>query len=387
MLKFSMCLFFGEFTMNPAMSQIRAMTIECEKVKGINLAQGICDLDTPTEVINKAISSIKEGKNTYSRADGVEPLRFAVAEKLAKFNNLKVDPEKNIVITHGATGGFYSALTALLKAGDEVVVFEPFYGYHINTLTLAGIVPKIVKMNPPDWTFSIYDIKITPKTKAILINTPSNPCGKVFSEKEINEIGDLCLKHDLFLFTDEVYEYFIYSDVKHISPASIEKLREKTITISSYSKTFSITGWRVGYCVASEEIANKIKKVNDLIYICSPTPFQYAVAEGINKLPDSYYNNLKNDLKVKRDKLHGVLTAKGFNTHLPDGAYYILSDISSLKGETGKEKAMYLLEKTGVAVVPGNEFFEGEIGNNFARFCFGKKDHELDRACEQLEKL
>ncbi|MFN8672236.1 MAG: pyridoxal phosphate-dependent aminotransferase [Candidatus Sericytochromatia bacterium] len=374
--------------MNPAMSQIRAMTIECEKVKGINLAQGICDLDTPSEVMDTAINSIKEGKNTYSRADGVEPLRIAVAEKLAKFNNIKADPEKNIIITHGATGGFYSALTALLKQGDEVIVFEPFYGYHINTLTLAGMVPKIVKMNPPNWTFSIDDIKITSKTKAILINTPSNPCGKVFSEKEIREIGELCLKNDLFLFTDEVYEYFIYSDIKHLSPASIDKFKHKVITISSYSKTFSITGWRVGYCVVNdEELAGKIKKVNDLIYICSPTPFQYAVCEGINKLPDSYYINLKNDLKIKRDKLHRVLNDKGFYTHLPEGAYYILSDISSLKGATGKEKAMYLLEKTGVAVVPGNEFFEGEIGNNFARFCFGKKDKDLDRACEQLEKL
>jgi aminotransferase len=374
--------------MNPAMSQIRAMTIECEKVKGINLAQGICDLETPKEVIESAITAIREGKNTYSRADGIEPLRIAVSEKLAKFNNIKVDPEKNVIITHGATGGFYAAITALLKQGDEVIIFEPFYGYHVNTLVLAGLVPKIVKMNPPDWTFSIDDIKITPKTKAILINTPSNPCGKVFSEKEINDIGDLCIEHDLFLFTDEVYEYFIYSDVKHVSPASIEKLKSKTITISSYSKTFSITGWRVGYCVVhDEEIASKIKKVNDLIYICSPTPFQVAVCEGINKLPDSYYTNLKNELKVKRDKLHSTLTAKGFNTNLPEGSYYILSDIGRLKGNTGKEKAMYLLEKTGVAVVPGNEFFEGEIGNNFARFCFGKTDYDLNRACEKLKNL
>ena len=374
--------------MNPAASQIRAMTIECEKVKGVNLAQGICDLETPSEVMKTAISAMEAGKNIYSRADGIESLRIAVSKKLEKFNNIKADPEKNIIITHGATGGFYSAITALLERGDEVVVFEPFYGYHINTLKLAGLVPQLIKMNPPDWTFDIDQIKITSKTKAILINTPSNPCGKIFSEKEINQLGDLCLKHDLFLFTDEVYEYFIYDDFKHISPASIEKLREKTITISSYSKTFSITGWRVGYCVSNnEKIANKIKQVNDLVYVCSPTPLQYGVAEGINKIEDSYYQNLKNELKAKRDKLYNVLTSKGFKTHLPQGSYYILSDIGVLPGETGLEKAMYLLNKTGVAVVPGNEFFQGDIGNNFARFCFAKKDHELEKACQQLEKL
>ncbi len=369
-------------------SEIRAMTIECEKVKGINLAQGICDLETPHVVQSGAIEAIKNGFNTYSRADGIKELREAVSQKLLNFNNIKTDPEKNIIISNGATGGFYTAARVLLEPGDEVLIFEPFYSYHVNTLKTMGVVPRYIKMHPPEWNYSLDEIKVSSKTKAIIINTPANPCGKVFSEIELKELEKFCLLHNLIIFTDEVYEYFIFDELQHISPGSFESLREKTITISSYSKTFSITGWRIGYCVSTDDnVARKIKTINDLVYVCSPTPFQIGVAKGIETLTKDYYQNIKTELKEKRDKLCNALNQAGFAVHSPKGAYYILADIGRLPGKTSKDKAMYLLDKSGIASVPGNEFFHDQTGNNYARFCFAKKDEALNRACENLLKL
>jgi aminotransferase len=374
--------------MNTEISEIRAMTNECEKVKGINLAQGICDLETPQEVQNGAIEAIKGGQNTYSRADGVQALRLSVSAKLAKFNKITADPEKNIIITNGATGGFYCAARAILHPGDEVLIFEPFYSYHVKTLEVMGVSCRFIKMQPPDWTFAPEDITVTEKTRAIIINTPANPCGKVFSETEIKQLEEICARHNLYIFTDEVYEYFIYDGVRHISPGLSENLRERTITISSYSKTFSITGWRIGYCVCNDDnLAGKIKAINDLVYVCSPSPFQFGVAKGIDELGDDYYLDLQNELKGRRDLLCSALNKAGFEAQPPAGAYYILADIGRLPGKTSKDKAMYLLHKTGIASVPGNEFFSDDTGNNFARFCFAKKDEALSRACENLLKL
>ncbi|MBU2540181.1 pyridoxal phosphate-dependent aminotransferase [Patescibacteria group bacterium] len=370
-------------------SEIRNMSIECVKVGGINLSQGFCDLEVPLPVKKGAKDAIDAGINQYTRYDGLPELRNSIASKMLKHNNMRVDPEKNIIVSCGATGAFYSACLALLNSGDEVIVFEPYYGYHVNTLLAVGIEPIYVRLNPPDWTFSIDELEksVTKKTKGIIINTPANPSGKVFSEEELKKIADFCIRHDLFIFTDEIYEYFVYDGLKHISPGVLSNIQDRTITISGYSKAFSITGWRIGYCVCDEKWATMIGYVNDLIYVCGPAPLQMGVAKGINELPDEFYQSICAEYKLKRDKICSVLKKVGLTPFVSHGAYYVFADASCLPGKTSKEKAMYLLKKTGVASVPGSAFYHDESGENLLRFCFAKKDEELNKAYEKLLTL
>jgi aminotransferase len=220
-----------------------------------------------------------------------------------------------------------------------------------------------------------------------MINTPANPSGKVYTKKELKQLADFAIKHDLFIFTDEIYEYFVYGDAKHISPGSLPEIWDRTITISGYSKTFSITGWRIGYCVCDEKWAKMIGYINDLVYVCGPAPLQIGVARGIEKLPDSFYKDLCAEYAAKREKICSSLKDAGLTPYVPQGAYYVLADVSSLPGKTSKEKAMYLLKKTGVASVPGEAFYHDDGGENLVRFCYAKKDAELDEACRRLTKL
>jgi len=370
-------------------SEIRAMSIECDRINGINLSQGVCDLELPEPVKNGAKDAMDRGINQYTRYDGLPELRNAIAKKMLAYNGIKADPEKNIIVSCGATGAFYSACLALLNPGDEVIIFEPYYGYHINTLLAAGAKPVYVKMLPPGWSFSLKDIEkaVTPRTKGIMINTPANPSGKVFTLDELKQIAAFSIKHDLFVFTDEIYEYFVYDEHKHISPASLPEIKDRAITISGYSKTFSITGWRIGYCVCDEKWATMIGYINDLVYVCGPAPLQIGVARGIEYLPDSFYRHLRDEYLAKRDRICAVLKQAGLHPYVPQGAYYILSDVSNVPGKTSKEKAMYILNKTGVASVPGSAFYHGKGGENLVRFCFAKKDDVLDSACEQLKKI
>jgi len=370
-------------------SEIRVMSIECDKVNGVNLSQGFCDLELPLPVKNGAKDAIDSGINYYTRYDGLLELRNSIAVKMLEYNNIKTDPEKNIIVSCGATGAFYSACIALLNLGDEVILFEPYYGYHENTLLAVGAKPVYVRMSPPDWTFDISELEklITKKTKGIMINTPANPSGKVFSRKELEELADFSIKHDLFIFTDEIYEYFVYDGLKHISPGSLPEIKDRTITISGYSKTFSITGWRIGYCICDEKWSKMIGYINDLVYVCGPAPLQMGVSRGINELPDEFYKSLCNEYTLKRDKLCSVLKEIGLMPFVPQGAYYILADVSALPGRTSKEKAMYLLHGTGVASVPGSAFYHDSGGEDIVRFCYAKKDDELNDACERLLKL
>lgn len=367
-------------------SEIRNMSIECDKVGGINLSQGFCDLELPSPVKNGAKDAIDAGINQYTRYDGLPELRNSIASKLARHNNIHINPEKNIIVSCGATGAFYSACLALLNFGDEVIVFEPYYGYHANTLLAVGAKPVYVRLNPPDWTFNMDELEklVTKKTKGIIVNTPANPSGKVFSVEELNKIADFCIRHDLFVFTDEIYEYFVYDNLKHISPGSLINIKDRTIIISGYSKTFSITGWRIGYCICDEKWATMIGYVNDLVYVCGPAPLQMGVSKGINELPDEFYQSICTEYKLKRDKICSVLKEIGLMPFIPQGAYYVLADASYLPGGTSKEKAMYLLQKTGVASVPGSAFYHDNGGDNLLRFCFAKKDNELDNACKKL---
>ena len=366
-------------------AEIRAMTLECEKIGGINLAQGVCDTPVPDVIQEEAFRGIQNGVNSYTRFDGIQELRFAIADKAWKYNRIKADPETEIVVSAGSTGSFYCACLALLDPGDEVILFEPYYGYHINTLLAVEAVPRYVRMEPPDWSFSITNLEkvVSSHTKAIVLNTPGNPSGKVFSKEELLLIADFAERYDLFVFTDEIYEYFLYDNRIHISPATIEGLKERTITISGFSKTFSITGWRIGYSISAAKWASRIGYMNDLIYVCAPAPLQYGVAIGLSQLPSSFYQDLNSEYSLKRSKLCEVLQKAGLHPYIPQGAYYVLADVSDLNGNTSKQKAMYLLEKTGVASVPGEAFFH-DGGKNLVRFCFAKTNEELDDACHRL---
>ena len=370
-------------------SEIRNMTIECTLVGGINLAQGVCDLDLPKVVIDGACEAMRQGINAYTRYDGLLTIREAIAKKFLMFNKAKIDPEKNIIVSAGATGAFYSACLALLDPGDEVIVLEPFYQYHVNSLIAVGVVPVPVSLAPPDWPMVIEDIasRITPRTKAIVINTPGNPSGKVFTSEEMAQIADLCIDEDIFLFSDEIYEYFVYDGRKHTSAWDIERARDRTIVISGYSKTFSITGWRIGYCVCDERWAQMIGYVNDLVYVCAPAPLQVGVAKGIMELPPSYYEAISTSYQKKRDLMVGALGEIGLEPYSPHGAYYVLANVSHLHGTTSKERALLILHRTGVASVPGSAFYSGGGGQDVVRFCFAKKDEILLEAINGLKKL
>jgi aminotransferase len=370
-------------------TEIRAMTLECGKVGGINLAQGICDTGVPLPVSDGAKRAMDDGFNTYTRYDGLPRLREAIARKALAYNGIKANPENEIVVSVGSTGALYSACLALLDPGDEVILFEPYYGYHVNTLASVNAVPRYVTMRPPDWTFSMTDLDraASSKTKAILICTPANPTGKVWTAAELEQVAAFAVRRDIFVITDEIYEYFVYDGRRHISPASLPALSDRTITISGSSKTFSITGWRIGYCVCRRQWAEIIGCINDLIYICAPAPLQLGVAAGLEYLDDSFYSGLLAEFSRKRDLFCSTLKAINLPPSIPQGAYYVMADVSRLPGAASKDKAMYLLHKTGVASVPGSAFYHDASGENMVRFCYAKTDDDLRRACEQLRRL
>ena len=374
---------------NLAQSEIRAMTQACVSAKGLNMAQGVCDTPVPPIVLQAAERAIQDGCNVYTRFDGLPELRHAIAGKLAGYNGIKADPEKEIVVSAGATGAFHCACEAVLNPGDEVILFEPYYQYHISALLAVEAVPVIVNMSTPEWTYTQTQLEqaVTPKTKAIIVNSPGNPSGKVYTQAEMEGIAEIACRHDLFVFTDEIYEYFLYDGRQHVSMAALPDMAERTITIGGYSKTFSVTGWRIGYCVAAEPWAQAIGAMNDLLYVCAPAPLQRAVAVGINELPHEFYRGLARSYQGKRDRFCAALTKAGLPPSIPAGAYYVLADVSALPGETGKARALYLLDKTGVAGVPGEAFFSGPAGAGFIRFSYAKTDEDLDRACERIQRL
>lgn len=378
----------SERVRNLEQSQIRNMSIECDKIGGINLSQGICSLPLPPVLAEEAKAAIDGGRNHYTRYDGISELREALAGKLAGYNGVQANPKTDIVVTSGSTGAFYCTCMALLNPGDEVILFEPYYGYHEYTLKALDMVPVYIKLTPPEWSFQPEEIEraVTARTRAILINTPANPSGKVFSEKELELLAEICIRYDLLVFTDEIYEYIVYDGFSHISPGAFKNIQDRVVTISGYSKTFSITGWRVGYCACREEFARPIGCANDLVYVCAPSPLQVGVSRAIARLPDSFYGSLRGQYQKKRDLLCGALREASLTPYVPQGAYYVLADISRIPGDTSREKAMYLLEKTGVAVVPGSAFYRSG-GENLARLCFAKDDQELEEACERLQKL
>jgi aminotransferase len=372
-----------------AHSEIRAMTQACVQAKGLNMAQGVCDTPVPQVVLRSATLAIDGGKNTYSRFDGLPELRQAIAKKLMQYNGIAADPETDVTVSAGATGAFHCTCLALLNPGDEVILFEPYYQYHISALLAVEAVPVRVKMRAPDWIFSIDEVEraITSRTKAIIVNSPGNPSGKVFSQQDLESIAVMAQQHDLFVFTDEIYEYFLYDGRTHVSMATLPGMADRTITVGGYSKTFSITGWRIGYSVASARWAQAIGAMNDLLYVCAPTPLQAGVAVGIQELLGPFYHELARDYQRKRDRFCQALANAGLPPSIPQGAYYVLADASRLPGVTGKERAMFLLETIGLAGVPGEAFFAGTDGSRLIRFSYAKIDSDIDDACRRLARL
>lgn len=370
-------------------SDIRSMTLACARVGGINLAQGVCDLDVPEPVLRGAEEAMRNGYNVYTRFDGLPELRGAIAGHLRRFRGLDPDPETQIVVSAGATGAFQAACAALLDPGDEVLLFEPYYGYHVGTLRTMDVVPRFAPLRAPDWSFedAALEAAVSPRLRALVLNTPCNPCGKVFTRAELERIADFCIRHDLFLFTDEIYEHFVYDGREHLSPAALPGMEERTIAISGASKVFAVTGWRLGWAVCHPRWRDPIGHFNDLYYVCAPAPLQLGVARGLRELGPDYYAHLAEEHAAKRDRFCTALRTAGLEPHVPQGAYYALADISGLPGRDSRERALHLLERTGVACVPGRAFWHDDAGEGLARFCFAKRPPELEEACNRLERL
>jgi aminotransferase len=382
----------SDLSPNAVQSEIRAMTVACDTAGGINMAQGVCDTDPPPPVVEAAINAIRGGLNIYTRADGIASLREAIAQKFASFNGITADPATEIFVTSGATGGLHAGLLALLNPGDQCIVFEPFYGYHVSTLRSQRVEPIIVPLQAPTWALDVDRLRaaITPRTRAIILNSPSNPSGKVNTLAELEAIAEIAIEHDLFIFTDEMYEYFIYDGARHISIAALPGMADRMITISGFSKTFSVTGWRLGYLAASAKWMPAIGYFHDLTYVCAPSPLQHGAAAGLLALPQSFYDELAVEYQAKRDMTCASLARSGLTPSIPTGAYYILADVSRVPGTDAKQKARTLLADTGIAAVAGSAFFgndeHGENrGENLLRFCFAKKSADLEEACRRLD--
>lgn len=363
------------------------MTNAAEAQGAINLSQGVCDLDLPIGLAEAAHNAMRQGQNSYTHHAGIPGLREAIALKARNFNGIACCAEQ-VTVTGGTTAAFYCACLALLTRGDSVVVFEPFYAYHVNTLRSLDVQPIFLPLSLPDFTVDFERLrKACRNAKAILLNTPANPSGKVFTEAELLEIGRICEEEDCLVFTDEIYEHFVYDECPHVSPGRIPVLASRTITTSGFSKVFSITGWRQGYCIApSTRISDTIGHMSDLIFVCAPSPFQHAVEHLLRTIPHDFYFKLSRSYRAKRDRLVCALNKAGLTCSAPSGAYYILADATNLPGTSSKDKAMWLLTEIGVAAVPGMAFYSQE-DPSLLRFCFAIDDPVIDEACRRLQKL
>ena len=367
-------------------SDIRRMTRECERVSGINLGQGICDLPTPPLVRDGAIAAIREGRSTYSFAEGTPQLREAIARKLERDNGFRADPATEICVTVGASGAFAATISALLDRGDGLLLFEPYYGYHLNAALVAGFEPRYLTLQPPEFALREEELEraVDAKTRAVVVCTPSNPSGKMYSRKDLEALARVAQKHDLLVITDEIYEYIRYDGREHLSPASIPGLRDRTISIMGLSKTFSITGWRLGYAVGPAELIRAVTLVNDLYYVCAPTPLQLGAAAGF-AAPRAYFEDLESSYQRKRDVLCAALSSARLEPIVPQGAYYVLADCTRFG--PAREAAMTVLERARVASIPGTAFYRGPPGDRLLRFCFAKEDAVLEEACQRLRSI
>jgi aspartate/methionine/tyrosine aminotransferase len=374
-------------------SVIREMTRLAMAHNAVNLSQGFPDFAAPEEIKAAARDAIAHDINQYAITWGAKSLRNAIAEKFQRQHGIEIDPEREITVCCGSTEAMMSAMMAIINPGDEVVVFEPFYENYGPDAILSGASPRFVRLRPPsessDWSFDSDELAraFSSKTKAIILNTPNNPTGKVFERAEFETIRELCIRHNAFLITDEIYEHMLYDGAEHISAASLEGMRERTITINALSKTYSVTGWRVGWAIAPPEVTSAIRKVHDFLTVGAAAPLQEAGAVALRS-PDSYYRQLVSEYLVRRNRLLGILTAAGFRCFKPRGAYYIMTDISNFGFANDVEFARYLVKEIGVAAVPGSSFYHDPAdGAQQLRFTFCKKESTLAEAENRLAKL
>lgn len=368
-------------------SGIRAASTMCKALKGINLGQGVCDIPVIDSIKQAAIEAIQANRSTYSACEGAYALRQAIADKVKHFNAFSVDPMSEVIATHGATGAFVCATKALFNPGDEVIVFEPFYGYHKNILDLMNVSVKGVPISMSDYSIDLDKLtdSIGPNTKGIIICTPNNPTGKVFSKAELLAIGEIACKHDLTIITDEIYEYITYPGFEHVSLAALSKeLAERTITISGFSKTFNMTGWRLGYATGPAHVIEKMSLIQDYYYVCPVTPLQYAGSQAL-AISDDYYDNLKTMFLEKKTMTTNALHAMGFEFLEPQGAYYILADCSHFNNKNSQEVVDELMNKAKVATVSGQAFYlNPEDSAHRIRFCYALDSDILKTAYQNL---
>ena len=375
-------------------SVIRDMTRQAHLHGAINLAQGFPDFPAPFEIKRAAQEAIAADANQYAITWGAKPLRDAIARKMKIWQGLEVDPEAEITVCCGSTEAMIASLMAVTNAGDEIVVFEPFYENYGPDAILSGARPRFVTLHPPgdvagEWRFDERKLRAAfgPRTKAIVLNTPNNPTGKVFTRAELEFIRDLCLEFDALAITDEIYEHIIYDGAQHISIATLDGMRERTITINGMSKTYSVTGWRVGWAVAPPALTGAIRKVHDFLTVGAPAPLQQAGAVAL-ALPDSYYQHLAAGYRARRERLLPALRQAGFKTYVPRGAYYIMTDTSAFGFPDDVTFAQHLVKEVGVASVPGSSFYSRpELGAHQVRFAFCKTDATLDQAAQRLLTL
>jgi aminotransferase len=370
-------------------SVIREMTRQANLHGAINLSQGFPDFGCPEEIKLAACDAIMADINQYAITWGAKKFRDAIAEKSSWYLGLEVDPEREITVTCGSTEAMIAAMMAIVNSGDEVIVFEPFYENYGPDAILSGATPRYVTLHPPGWSFNLEELEaaFNNNTKAIIINTPNNPTGKVFTRDELQTIADFCHKWNVIAITDEIYEHILFNDKTHVAIATLDGMRDRTITINGLSKTYSVTGWRVGYTVAPPEITQAIRKVHDFLTVGAAAPLQEAGAHAL-RLPRSYYQQLQSDYFARRQKLLPVLNDAGFRCFDPDGAYYVMTDISEFGYEDDVKFAKFLVKDIGVAVVPGSSFYHDPVlGRHQVRFTFCKKDETLSAAAERLSKL
>ena len=360
---------------------------------GVNLAQGMPNFRPPQALIDAAHTALDGDFHQYAVTWGAPNLRRAIANKYRKFYGMPVDSELHVTVCCGSTETMLATLLAVLNPGDEVIVFEPFYENYAPGCIIAGAVPIWVPLEPPDFNFDPDRLAraVTPRTKAIIFNSPNNPSGKVFSKADLQAIADLCIKHDLLAITDEIYEHIVYDGLGHTPIATLPGMAERTITISGISKSYSVTGWRIGWAVAPPDLAVGIRRAHDFITVGAPAPLQEAAVTALT-LPDAYYVELREKYQARRDLLFGYVERAGFVAWKPRGAYYILTDaahfIKTLGLEDDTAFAMWLIKEVGVATVPGSSFYaHPELGRTKIRFCFPKTDDMLQDAGERLQKL
>jgi aminotransferase len=370
-------------------SVIREMTRQANLYGAINLSQGFPDFAAPEEIKLAACDAIMADVNQYAITWGAKKFRDAIAEKSSWYLGLEVDPEREVTVTCGSTEAMIAAMMAIVNPGDEVIVFEPFYENYGPDAILSGATPRFVTLHAPEWNFDPDELAaaFNDNTKAIIINTPNNPTGKVFSREELDFIAGLCHKWNAIAITDEIYEHILFNGKKHVALATLDGMRERTITINGLSKTYSVTGWRVGYTIAPEEITQAIRKVHDFLTVGAAAPLQEAGALALH-LPRSYYEHLQSDYFRRRQRLLPVLKDVGFRCYDPDGAYYVMTDISAFGRGDDVAFSKFLVKEIGVAVVPGSSFYhEPSLGRNQVRLTFCKKDETLAAAEERLQKL